>query len=133
MLCLSKMGEIMVDIRSEPQGINKERRIDPRLAFHCDATAMGFNGIQTITDISIGGFYLKGAVPDRIEIGQIETINVKLPSEKYVTRLKANIVRKTHQGIGCQLVNQNGHERAALSRFIKLYNFYNDIDFNAFD
>ena len=45
----------MVVMRSEQQEVNKERRKDPRLAFHCDATAMGFSGIQTITDISIAG------------------------------------------------------------------------------
>lgn len=123
----------MVDTRSEQQGFNKERRQDPRLEFRCDATAMGFSGIQTITDISIGGFYLKGNIPDRIEIGQTETFNVKLPSEKYVTRLKAKVVRKTYQGIGCLLANQNGRERAAISKYIKLYNFYNDINFNSLD
>jgi len=123
----------MVDIRSEQRTVAKERRMDARLKFHCDATAMGISGIQTITNISFGGFYLKGDIPDRIDIGQTKTINVKLPSEKYVTRLKAKVVRKTYQGIGCQLVNQNGRERATLSKFVKLYNFYSDINFNSLD
>jgi len=114
----------MVDIRSKQRTVAKERRMEARLKFHCDATAMGISGIQTITNISLGGFYLKGDIPDRIDIGQTKTINVKLPSEKYVTRLKAKVVRKTYQGIGCQLANQNGRARATLSKFVKLYNFY---------
>ena len=75
--------------------VAEERRMEARLKFHCDATAMGISGIQTITNISLGGFYLKGDIPDRIDTGQTKTINVKLPSEKYVTRLKAKVVRQT--------------------------------------
>ena len=123
----------MVDFRSKQPTVAEERRVEARLKFHCDATVMEISGIQTITNISIDGFYLKGDIPDRIEIGQTKTINVKLPSEKYVTRLKAKVVRKTYQGIGCQLANQNGRERASLSKFVKLYHFYNDINFNSSD
>ena len=121
------------DFRSKHRKVSEERRMDERIEFNCDATVMGLSGIQTITDLSFDGFYLKGDIAEGFGIGQKKIINVKLPSEQYVTRLKANVVRKTRQGIGCQLVSQNGHERATLSKFIKLYNFYNDIDFNSFD
>jgi hypothetical protein len=102
--------------------------MEARLDFHCDATVMGLSGIQTITDISFDGFYLKGDIPDGFEIGQNKTFNVKLPSEKYVTRLKAIVKHKTFRGIGCQLAKDNGHERITLSKFFKFYNFYKDIN-----
>jgi hypothetical protein len=81
---------------------------------------------QEITDISLGGLYLKGDIPDRIGVGQVKDINVKLPTEKYVTRFKAKVMRKTYGGIGCQLIYQNGHEWATLNKFLNLYNFYSD-------
>ena len=118
----------MVDIRSEQRKVKIERRMDPRLELHCDATVLGLKGIQAITDISLGGFYLKGDIPDRIEIGQIKAVNVKLPSERYVTRFKAKVMRKTYRGIGCQLANRNSREWATLYKFFKFYNFYNDIN-----
>lgn len=117
-----------VDFWSKQRKVAEERRMEPRLEFYCDATVMGLSGIQTITDISPGGFYLKGDIADRFEIGQNKTINVKLPSEKYVTRLKAIVKHKSHRGIGCQLAKPNGREGVILSKFFKFYNFYKDIN-----
>lgn len=123
----------MADIRSEQQKVAAERRMDARLALQFDATVSGISGIPKITNISAGGFFLKGDISDRIEIGQIRAINVKLPSEMNVTRFKARVMRKNYQGIGCQFAYQNGRERATLSKFVKFYNFYNDINFKSFD
>ena len=123
----------MADIRSEQQKVAAERRMDARLALQFDATVLGISGISKITNISAGGFFLKGDISDRIEIGQIRAINVKLPSEMNVTRFKARVLRKNYQGIGCQFAYQNGRERATLSKFVKFYNFYNDINFKSFD
>ena len=123
----------MADIRSEQQKVAAERRMDARLALQFDATVLGISGIPKITNISAGGFFLKGDISDRIEIGQIRAINVKLPSEMNVTRFKARVLRKNYQGIGCQFAYQNGRERATLSKFVKFYNFYNDINFKSFD
>ena len=117
----------MVDIRSESRRVKVERRKDRRLDVHYDATVLGVNGIPAITDISLGGFFLKGNISDRIEVGQIKAFNVKLPSEKYLTRFKAKVMRKTYRGMGCQLTNQNGHEFVTLNRFFNLYHFYSDI------
>lgn len=117
-----------MDIRSEQLKVAAERRMDARLELQFDATVTGISGIPKITNISLGGFFLKGDIPDRIEIGQIKAINVKLPSEKYVTRFKAKVMRKNYQGIGCQLTNQNGREWVTLFKFFKFYKFYNDIN-----
>ena len=93
----------MADTRAEQQKVTRERRIDERLECNCDATVLGFRGIQEITDISLGGLFLIGDVPDRIEIGQVTDINTKLPTERYVTRFKAKVIRKTYGGIGCAI------------------------------
>jgi hypothetical protein len=120
--------KLKVDFRSKQRKVAEERRMETRLEFHCDATVMGLSGIQTITDISPGGFYLKGDIADRFDIGQNKTINVKLPSEKYVTKLKAIVKHKSYRGIGCQLAKQNGRERVIWSKFFKFYNFFKDIN-----
>lgn len=123
----------MADIRSEQRKVAAERRMDARLALQFDAKVLGISGIPKITNISAGGFFLKGDISDRIEIGQIRAINVKLPSEMNVTRFKARVMRKNYQGIGCQFAFQNERERATISKFFKFYNFYNDINFKSFD
>jgi hypothetical protein len=51
--------KLKVDFQRRPRKVAEERRMEARLEFHCDATVMGISGIQTITDISFGGFYLK--------------------------------------------------------------------------
>lgn len=118
--------DTMADPQAEQQKVTRERRKDERLEFNCDATVLGFRGIQEITDFSIGGLYLKGEIPDRIGVGHVKYINVKLPTEKYVTRFKAKVMRKTYGGIGCQLIYQYGHEWATMNKFLNLYNFYSD-------
>ena len=123
----------MVDIRSESRRVKVERRKDRRLDVHFDATVLGINGIPAITDISLGGFFFKGNISDRIEVGQIKAFNVKLPSEKYLTRFKAKVMRKTYRGMGCQLTNRNGREWTTLYKFFKFYNFFNDINPESFD
>ena len=57
----------MVDVRSENKDIKNEKRNDPRLEFHCDARVFGIDGIQTITDISLGGIFLETNILDEKE------------------------------------------------------------------
>ena len=49
----------MVDIRSEKREVQIEKRKDPRLELHCEANIFGLKGIQTITDISLGGIFIE--------------------------------------------------------------------------
>ena len=49
----------MADLRSVKKNVRQERRKDPRLEFHCNAMVLGLDGIKTITDISLGAFFIE--------------------------------------------------------------------------
>ncbi|MCB2146899.1 MAG: PilZ domain-containing protein [Deltaproteobacteria bacterium] len=104
----------MADIRSENKKVKYERRKDPRLEFHCNALVLGLDGIMTITDISLGGIFVEAGDSDKIEIGQVVIINVKLPTEPQAMRFKARVVNKTHRGIGCQFISLAERQRDAI-------------------
>jgi len=111
----------MVDVRSEQQKVNKEKRKDPRLEFHCDATVMGIHGILTITDISLGGIFIEASIPENLHIGRLITIYARLPSERDVVRLKAKVKSQTNRGIGCQFVSLQEQQRDSICLCLELF------------
>jgi hypothetical protein len=111
----------MVDLRSEKKDVNNERRENERLEFHCEATVMGIKGVLTITDISLGGFFIEATVPENIGVGKLVSITANLPSEKEAIRLKAKIVSQTNRGIGCQFVELNDQVRDAICMCFELF------------
>jgi len=104
----------MADIRSEKKKVKNERRKDPRLEFHCNAMVQGIDGILTITDISLGGIFIEIGKIDKVAVGKIVTINVKLPTETQAVRFKAKVVNKTNRGIGCQFISLDDREKEAI-------------------
>jgi hypothetical protein len=111
----------MVDLRSEKKIVKKEKRKDPRLELHCDASVLGIDGIQKITDISLGGIFIETHVLNRIEVGQMITINIKLPTEKNTIRFKAKVVCKTNRGIGCQFISLDDQKREAICLCFEMF------------
>ena len=115
------IGHIMVDLRSEKKKVKKENRKDPRLELHCNASVLGIDGIQKITDISLGGIFMETIVPNKIKLGQIITLNVKLPTEKYTLTFKAKVVCKTNRGIGCQFVSLDDQKKEAICLCFEMF------------
>jgi len=111
----------MVDVRSEKKEVRVERREHPRIELHCDASVLGLKGIQTITDISLGGIFIEVKIPGKIKVGQIITVNTKLPTEKTAIKFKAKIVSQTDRGIGCQFISLLGRERDAICLCYELF------------
>ena len=115
------IGHIMVDLRSEKKKVKKENRKDPRLELHCNASVLGIDGIQKITDISLGGIFIETSVSNRIKPGQIITVNVKLPTEKNTLKFKAKVVCKTNRGIGCQFVSLDDQKKEAICLCFEMF------------
>ena len=111
----------MVDLRSEKKKVNKENRKDPRLELHCNASVLGIDGIQKITDISLGGIFIETSVSNRIKPGQIITVNVKLPTEKNILKFKAKVVCETNRGIGCQFVSLDDQKKEAICLCFEMF------------
>ena len=115
------IGHIMVDLRSEKKKVKKENRKDPRLELHCNASVLGIDGIQKITDISLGGIFIETIVSNKIKLGQIITLNVKLPTEKNTLKFKAKVVCKTNRGIGCQFVSLDDQKKEAICLCFEMF------------
>ena len=111
----------MADIRSEKKEVKIERRQHPRLELHCDAAVLGLKGIQTITDISLGGIFIEAKIPGKVEIGRIITVNTKLPTERNIIRFKAKVMYKTNRGIGCQFVSLDDQKREAICLCFEMF------------
>ena len=106
----------MVDFRSEYRAVDNDKRRNPRTELRCDATVFGVDGILIITDISLGGIFVETNASNTIPIGKIVGINLKLPTEKNVIRIKAKTVNRTGRGIGCQFIFENNNEKRAIYR-----------------
>ncbi len=104
----------MADLRSEKKKVKQERRKDPRLEFHCNSMVLGLDGIKTITDISLGGIFIEIEELDKIKLGQLLVINIKLPTEPKTLRFKSKVVNKTPRGIGCQYITLDENQKDAI-------------------
>jgi hypothetical protein len=111
----------MIDLRSDKKKANKERRMDPRLEFHCDARVLGIDGIQKVTDISLGGIFIEIKMLDQIEIGQIVSIIANLPTERDAIKFKAKVVHKSDRGIGCQFIALDDYKRTAICLSFEMF------------
>jgi hypothetical protein len=111
----------MVDLRSDKKEVKTERRKDPRLEFHCDARVLSIDGIQTITDISLGGIFIETDMLDQISVGQIVTAVTNLPTERKAIRFKAKVVSKRDRGIGCQFIALDDDKREAICLCFEMF------------
>lgn len=106
----------MVDFRSEKRSVGNDKRKYPRVEFRCNASVLGIDGVLTVTDLSLGGIFVEVKLSSKISIGKLVNINLKLPTEKIVIRLKAKVTSQTNRGIGCQIAYDNERERKAIYR-----------------
>ena len=111
----------MVDLRSTKKEVKKERRKDPRLEFHCDARVLGIDGIQSITDISLGGIFIETDKSDQIHVGQIVIVVTNLPTERNAIRFKAKVVNKRDRGIGCRFISLDDEKRDAICLCFEMF------------
>jgi len=111
----------MVDVRSEKKKVEIERREHPRLELHCDATVLGLEGTQSITDISLGGIFIEANIPGKLKAGQTIIVNTKLPTERVMIRFKAKVVSQTPRGIGCQFIGLQDDVRDAICLCFEMF------------
>ena len=111
----------MVDVRSDKKEVKTERRAHPRLELHCEAVVPGLKGIQTLTDISLGGCFIEANIPGKLKLGQIITFKTKLPTERNQLEVKAKIVSQRKRGIGCQFISLQDDARDAICTCFELF------------
>jgi hypothetical protein len=84
--------------------VEKERRDNPRLDFHCKATIRGINQVVDVTDISLGGFFFELQTKKKIKMDTLVDVSMRLPTEDQAIRFKAKMINQTDRGVGCQFV-----------------------------
>jgi hypothetical protein len=95
----------MVVIQNSPSEGDTERRVHPRLAFHCKATIRGIHQVVKVTDISLGGFFFELATNKKLKLGTLVDVSMRLPTEGRTIRFKAQLISQGKRGIGCKYVS----------------------------
>ncbi len=104
----------MITLQRKHIKVKEERRLHPRLDFHCDATIRGISGVRKITDISLGGFFFELKTTKKIKMGQVVGAAINFPTERNDIKVKAKLVNQTECGIGCQFVGMSPDNKDAV-------------------
>jgi hypothetical protein len=104
----------MVDIQKHHSGGKIERRLHPRLVFHCKATIREINQVVKVTDISLGGFFFELATNKNLKLGTLVDVSMRLPTEENTVRFKAKLISQNQRGVGCQFVSLMPETREAI-------------------
>jgi hypothetical protein len=111
----------MVTERRQNIKVKVEKRLYPRLDFHCDVVIRGIAGVRTITDISMGGFFFELQTDKKLKMGQVVEAAIYLPTEQEPIKVKARFVNQTSRGIGCQFINMSLHNREAVRQCFETF------------
>ena len=101
--------------------VKVEKRMHPRLDFHCDVISRGIAGTRTITDISLGGFFFELRTNKKLKMGQLVEASIYLPTEDDPVKVKAKFVNQTERGIGCQFIKMSPRDRDAVRRCFDMF------------
>jgi Tfp pilus assembly protein PilZ len=96
----------------------KDRRIGPRLDFHCPVLIQGIEGEFTITDISLEGAFIEcdNATQSQFKTGQMLHLLIRLPTEDNPTEIKASIANVRAHGVGCRFIGLSKISKDAIHR-----------------
>jgi Tfp pilus assembly protein PilZ len=111
-----------LDCRRITHEVSEERRIDPRVEFHCPVTIEGVPREQRVTDISLGGVFIEcgSALRGRFQQGQTIHLLLNLPTEDGLTKAKAKVTCVTEQGIGCKFIEMGKRRQEAIEQCFSL-------------
>ena len=101
--------------------VKVEKRMHPRLDFHCDVIIRGITGTRTITDISLGGFFFELRTTKKLKMGQVVEASIFLPTDSDPIKVKAKFINQTDRGIGCQFINMSPRNRDAVRRCFDMF------------
>ncbi|MBW2513679.1 MAG: PilZ domain-containing protein, partial [Deltaproteobacteria bacterium] len=104
----------MADIQKNHSSGKIERRLHPRLVFHCKATIRGIDQVVKVTDISLGGFFFELDANKRLKLGTLVDVSMRLPTEENTVRFKAKLVNQSQRGVGCKYVSLMPETREAI-------------------
>ena len=86
----------------------KEKRLTPRIEFNLDVVVRGLKGVKHVSNFSIGGVFIRSEQPSSFKRGDKIELVTRLPLEKRIMLIKAQVAYVTSKGMGVQFVDIHG-------------------------
>ena len=86
----------------------KEKRLAPRIEFHLDVVVRGLKGIKQVNNFSIGGVFIQTDLSTSFKRGDKIELVTRLPLEKRIMLIKAQVAHVTSKGMGVQFLDVHG-------------------------
>jgi hypothetical protein len=111
----------MVNFRRKYLPVNHERRKDTRIEFHYPVVVLGIDDQAQILDFSLNGFHIEIQAENVPSVGKIVNLALRLPMERDTLRIRAKVVYKDVNGIGCQFIDLGPSNREKLERCFNVF------------
>ncbi|MCU0595313.1 MAG: PilZ domain-containing protein [Desulfobacterota bacterium] len=93
---------------SKSMGPDKEKRLAPRIEFYLDVVVRGLEGVKRVSNFSTGGVFIETEPSSTFKRGdQIELVT-RLPLEKRIMLVKAQVAHVSRKGMGVQFLDVHG-------------------------
>jgi len=86
----------------------KEKRLAPRIEVHLDVVVRGLKGIKQVSNFSIGGLFIQNEPSSSFKRGDKIELITRLPLEKRIMLIKAQVAHVTRKGMGVQFLDVHG-------------------------
>jgi len=86
----------------------KEKRLAPRIQFHLDVVVRGLKGVKRVSNFSTGGVFIQNEPSSSFKRGDKIELVTRLPLEKRIMLIKAQVAHVTSKGMGVQFLDVHG-------------------------
>ena len=86
----------------------KEKRLAPRIEFNLDVVVRGLKGVKHVSNFSVGGVFIGSEQPSSFKRGDKIELVTRLPLEKRIMLIKAQVAYVTSKGMGVQFLDVHG-------------------------
>jgi hypothetical protein len=88
--------------------LEKEKRLAPRIQFHLDVVVRGLKGVKQVSKFSTGGVFIQNEPSSSFKRGDKIELVTRLPLEKRIMLIKAQVAHVTTKGMGVQFLDVHG-------------------------
>jgi hypothetical protein len=86
----------------------KEKRLAPRIEFQLDIVVRGLKGVKQVSNFSTGGVFIQNEPSSSFKRGDKIELVTRLPLEKRIMLIKAQVAHVTSKGMGVQFLDVHG-------------------------
>ena len=86
----------------------KEKRLAPRIEFQLDVVVRGLKGVKKVSNFSTGGVFIQNEHSSSFKRGDKIELVTRLPLEKRIMLIKAQVAHVSSKGMGVQFLDVHG-------------------------